>query len=58
MIKSVRFLREDVALAHVQWHLIFQQGENTAINTLVLTKEDGSWRIAAFQNTPLVQGAA
>lgn len=57
-IKSVRFLREDVALVHVQWHLIFQHGTNTTMNTLVLTKEDGLWRIAAFHNTPLAQGAA
>ncbi len=52
-IKSVRFLRDDVALVHVQWHLIFQQGEHRSTSTMVMTKEDGQWRIAAFQNTSL-----
>jgi uncharacterized protein (TIGR02246 family) len=51
MIKGIRFLRDDVALVHVQWNLILQQGENSSMSTLVLTREGGSWRIAAFQNT-------
>jgi uncharacterized protein (TIGR02246 family) len=51
VIKGIRFLRDDVALVHVQWDLSWQQGENSAISTLVLTKEDGSWGVAAFQNT-------
>ena len=56
-IKSVRFLRADVALVHVQWHLKFRQGdtmhEGRAMNTMVLTKEKGRWSIAAYQNTPI-----
>lgn len=51
VIKGIRFLRDDVALVHVQWDLSWQQGEHSAISTLVLTKEDGSWGVAAFQNT-------
>ena len=50
-IKSLRFLRDDVALVHVEWHLIFQQGEGRALSTLVMTKDSGQWRIGAFQNT-------
>jgi uncharacterized protein (TIGR02246 family) len=53
--RSVRFLRPDVAVAHVEWNLeIAPGGENSkAISTLVLTKEAGKWSIAAFQNTPI-----
>lgn len=56
-IKSVRFIRPDVALALVEWNLEFKAGGETrrarAINTLVFTKESGRWSIAAFQNTPV-----
>lgn len=56
-IKSIRFLRPDVAVAHVEWNLEFKMnGESRkghAINTMVLTKEGGKWSIAAFQNTPI-----
>lgn len=56
-VKSVRFLRPDVAVAHVEWNLEFRVGGETkkghAINTMVMTKEGGSWSIAAFQNTPV-----
>jgi uncharacterized protein (TIGR02246 family) len=55
--KSVRFLRPDVAVAHVEWNLEFKMNGATqkghAINTLVMTKEGGKWSIAAFQNTPI-----
>jgi len=56
-VKSVRFLRPDVAVAHVEWNLEFRAGGETrkaqAMNTMVLTKEGGRWGIAAFQNTPI-----
>lgn len=55
-VKSVRFLRPDVAVAHVEWNLEFREGGETrrgqAMNTMVLTKEEGRWGIAAFHNTP------
>jgi uncharacterized protein (TIGR02246 family) len=55
--KSVRFLRPDVAVAHVEWNLEFKMNGATqkghAMNTMVLTKEGGKWSIAAFQNTPI-----
>jgi uncharacterized protein (TIGR02246 family) len=54
-IKSVRFIRDDVAVAHVAWHLKFREGdtprEAKAIATMVFTKEKGQWSITAFQNT-------
>ena len=50
-IESVRFLRDDVAVAHVRWHLKHQAGEGNARATLVMTKDKGKWSIVAFQNT-------
>ena len=54
--KAVRFLRPDVAVAHVEWNLEVRPGGDKAraINTLILTKEGGSWTIAAFHNTPIL----
>lgn len=56
-IKSIRFLRPDVALVHLEWNLEFtidgtpQKGH--AMNTVVMTKEGEKWGIAAFHNTPI-----
>jgi uncharacterized protein (TIGR02246 family) len=57
-VKSVRFLRPDVAVAHVEWNLEVSPGAEKAraLNTMVLTKEGGKWSIVAFQNTPVMQG--
>lgn len=56
-VRSVRFIRPDVAVAHVEWNLEFRAGGETrkarAINTMIFTKENGRWSIAAFQNTPV-----
>ncbi len=56
-VKSIRFLRPDVAVVHVEWNLEFSAGGETkkghAINTMVMTKDGGNWSIAAFQNTPI-----
>jgi uncharacterized protein (TIGR02246 family) len=56
-VKGVRFLRPDVAVAHVEWNLEFRAGGEVrraqALNTMVLTKEGGKWSIAAFHNTPI-----
>jgi uncharacterized protein (TIGR02246 family) len=58
-IQSIRFLRPDVAVAHVEWNLEFRLGGEAkkaqAMNTMVMTKDGGKWSIAAFQNTPLNQ---
>ena len=56
-IQSIRFLRDDVAVTHGEWHLKFQEGdtarEGKAMNTMVMSKEKGQWNIVAFQNTPI-----
>ncbi|HEX8245169.1 MAG TPA: SgcJ/EcaC family oxidoreductase [Longimicrobium sp.] len=57
-LRSVRLLRPDVALAHVDARLRVPggpiAGERAALYSMVLTREDGAWRIASFHNT-LVQ---
>ena len=56
-VKSIRFLRPDVAVAIVEWNLEYREGGETkkghAMNTMVMTKEGGKWSIAAFQNTAI-----
>lgn len=56
-VKSVRFLRKDVAVVHVEWNLEFRLDGKTnkghALNTMIMTKDAGNWSIAAFQNTPI-----
>jgi uncharacterized protein (TIGR02246 family) len=56
-IKSLRFLRPDVAVVHVEWNLEFKANGETkkarAMNTMIMTKENGKWNIAAFHNTPV-----
>ena len=54
-VKQVRMLRPDVAVVHVTGTNKVPRGAETqvgeAIITLLMTKESGVWRIAAFQNT-------
>lgn len=56
-VKSIRFVRPDVAVVHAEWNLEFRAGSDTrkghAINTMVMTKHKGKWSIAVFQNTPI-----
>ena len=56
-VKGVRFLRPDVAVAHVEWDLEWRVGgedrRSRAMNTMVMTKDGGKWSIAAFHNTPI-----
>jgi uncharacterized protein (TIGR02246 family) len=54
-VKQVRLLRLDVAVVHVMSTNKVPRGAETqvgeAIITLLMTKESGVWKIAAFQNT-------
>ena len=54
-VKQVRMLRPDVAVVHVTGTNKTPRGGEThvseAIMTLLMTKESGVWKIAAFQNT-------
>ena len=55
-VHSIRFLADDVAVAHVEWNLTYAQtgAVQKAMTTLVLTEADGDWSIAAFHNTQVV----
>ena len=56
-IQGVRFIRDDVAIAHIEWRLKFRQGdtprEARAMCSMVMTKQNGQWSITAFHNTPI-----
>jgi uncharacterized protein (TIGR02246 family) len=58
-VKQIRFLRPDVAVVHVNG---IRKGPEKELNqeamiTFVMTKEKGSWSIAAFQNTAVLPRA-
>ena len=59
-LEATRLLRPDVALAHVGARLEVPRGplagRHAARFSLVLTREPGGWRIAAFHNTPDAAG--
>ena len=52
-VKQIRFLRLDVAVVHVEGQRgsTTKELEQSAMLTLVMTKEKQGWTIAAFQNT-------
>ena len=53
---DVRFLREDVALAHTSCELVGDartQNVRRCVLTFVLTQENGEWLIAAAHNTEI-----
>ncbi len=55
-VEDVRFLSPDVALMHAVGSTVMRgksepSPERDSIQTLVATREDGQWRLAAFQNT-------
>lgn len=53
---DVRFLRNDVAIAHVNWELLGDARTpkpRRGLLTFVLTRRDSEWLIAAGQNTEI-----
>jgi uncharacterized protein (TIGR02246 family) len=57
-VKDVRFLSPDVALMHALGGTVMRGKtdpvpERDSIQTLVATRQEGEWRLAAFQNTRL-----
>lgn len=54
-LQSVRFVRPDVAIAHLVAHLKFFEGGETremqTRPTIVVARENGKWQIVALQNT-------
>ncbi|HEX5736030.1 MAG TPA: SgcJ/EcaC family oxidoreductase [Blastocatellia bacterium] len=55
--QSVRFIRDDVAVAHTEWHLKYRRDnaprEHKAMCTMVMTKQNGQWSVLAFHNTQI-----
>jgi len=54
-VRSIRFLRNDVAVVHVEGYVVKKEEEFPStpqvVPVLILTKEKGQWKIAVFQNT-------
>jgi uncharacterized protein (TIGR02246 family) len=55
-VKDVRFLSPDVAVMHAVGSTVMRgksepSPERDSIQTLVAVRQDGEWRLAAFQNT-------
>ena len=59
ILRSIRFLRPDVAVVFVGAHLQFKEGNETremkTRPTLVVVKEQANWRIVTFQNTKIAE---
>jgi uncharacterized protein (TIGR02246 family) len=59
-VQSIRFIRPDVAVVHIEWHLKLSEGdtarESRAMSSMVMTKENGQWTVIAFHNTPIKSG--
>lgn len=55
-VRSVRFLTPEIALMHAVGGTVMPgqsdlEPERNSIQTMVVTKQEGQWRIAAFQNS-------
>lgn len=54
-VRSIRFLRDDVAVVHVEGSTVKKAEEFPAtpmvVPVFILTKDKGQWLIAVFQNT-------
>jgi uncharacterized protein (TIGR02246 family) len=54
-VRSIRFLRNDVAAVHVEGSVVKKEEEYPStpqvVPVLILVKERGQWKIAVFQNT-------
>ena len=54
-VRSIRFLRNDVAVAHAEGSVVKKEEEfpttPQVVPVFILTKEKGRWQIAVFQNT-------
>ncbi len=57
MLRSIRFVRPDVAIVFARTHLNFTEGnEKREIETrptLIVVKQEAKWGIVAFQNTKI-----
>jgi uncharacterized protein (TIGR02246 family) len=55
MLRSIRFLRSDIAVVFARAHVQFTEGNDSreieTRPTLIVVKEQAKWQIVAFQNT-------
>src|SRR2546428_1657530 len=62
VLRSIRFLRPDVAVVFARAHVKFKEGnearEIETRPTLIVVKEQDKWQIVAFQNTKISEGPA
>jgi len=63
-VAGIRFIRPDVAIVHATWSMTGERGINdrpiadrTGLITMVMAQEGDGWKIAAFQNTDILQVA-
>lgn len=58
-VRKIRFLTDDVATVHLQSEMYRDgkrvEGVPTVVPLMVLKKENGKWRVAVFQNTPIIK---
>lgn len=58
-IQGVRFLRDDIDVAHVRWSLVDRldgtERRGQSLTTLTLTRDQGRWSIATFHNNRIVE---
>jgi uncharacterized protein (TIGR02246 family) len=59
VLRSIRFLRSDVAVVFARCHVKFTEGnearEIATRPTLVVVKEQNRWQVVAFQNTKITE---
>ncbi len=59
VLRSIRFLRPDVALVFARTHVKLEEGsearEIETRPTLIVVKEQGKWQIVALQNTKITE---
>ena len=54
VLRSIRFLRPDVAVVFARAHVKFKEGNEIETRpTLIVVKEQDKWQIVAFQNTKI-----
>lgn len=55
-VQRIRFLGDDIAIAHVEWQLTFRHDPavRKSMSTMVMAKAGDTWSITAFQNTQVV----
>ena len=56
-LRSIRFVRADVAVVFARAHLSFHEGKEVreieTRPTLIVAKQEATWQIVAFQNTKI-----